>query len=43
MAIDFSDRREKLKRQQAGSLRFVRGRRDRIALLFAIWRGTRWP
>ncbi len=35
MAIDFSDRREKLKRQQAGSLRFVRVV-VRIALLFAI-------
>lgn len=35
MAIDFSDRREKLRRQQAGSLRFVRVV-VRIALLFAI-------
>jgi len=35
VAIDFSDRREKLRRQQAGSLRFVRVV-VRIALLFAI-------
>ena len=35
MAIDFSDRRSQLKRQQAGSLRFVRVV-VRIALLFAI-------
>ena len=35
MAIDFSDRRNKLRRQQAGSLRFVRVV-VRIALLFAI-------
>ncbi len=35
MAIDFSDRRDRLSRQQAGSLRFVRVV-VRIALLFAI-------
>ncbi len=35
MAIDFSDRRDQLRRQQAGSLRFVRVV-VRIALLFAI-------
>lgn len=35
MAIDFSDRRDQLKRQQAGSLRFVRVV-VRVALLFAI-------
>ncbi len=35
MAIDFSDRRDQLKRQQAGSLRFVRIV-VRLALLFAI-------
>jgi len=35
MAIDFSDRREQLARQQAGSLRFVRVV-VRVALLFAI-------
>lgn len=35
MAIDFSDRRDQLKRQQAGSLRFVRVV-VRLALLFAI-------
>ena len=35
MAIDFSDRRQKLRRQQAGSMRFVRVV-VRVALLFAI-------
>ncbi|MYF05937.1 MAG: hypothetical protein F4230_13595 [Holophagales bacterium] len=35
MAIDFSDRRDQLRRQQAGSLRFVRVV-VRLALLFAI-------
>ena len=35
MAIDFSDRKSQLRRQQAGSLRFVRVM-VRIALLFAI-------
>ncbi len=35
MALDFSDRREQLQRQQAGSLRFVRVV-VRVALLFAI-------
>jgi len=35
VAIDFSDRRDQLKRQQAGSLRFVRVV-VRLALLFAI-------
>ena len=35
MAIDFSDRRDQLRRQQAGSLRFVRVV-VRVALLFAI-------
>ncbi len=35
MAIDFSDRRQQLKRQQAGSMRFVRVV-VRVALLFAI-------
>lgn len=35
MAIDFSDRRNQLKRQQAGSMRFVRVV-VRVALLFAI-------
>ncbi len=35
MAIDFSGRRDKLRRQQAGSLRFVRVV-VRFALLFAI-------
>lgn len=35
MAIDFSDRKDQLRRQQAGSLRFVRVV-VRIALLFAI-------
>lgn len=35
MAIDFGDRREQLRRQQAGSLRFVRVV-VRLALLFAI-------
>ncbi len=35
MAIDFSDRRNRLRRQQAGSLRFVRVV-VRVALLFAI-------
>ncbi len=35
MAIDFGDRRDQLKRQQAGSLRFVRVV-VRLALLFAI-------
>lgn len=35
MAIDFSERRGQLRRQQAGSMRFVRVM-VRIALLFAI-------
>jgi hypothetical protein len=35
MAIDFSDRRDQLRRQQAGSMRFVRVV-VRVALLFAI-------
>ena len=35
MAIDFGDRRDQLKRQQAGSMRFVRVV-VRVALLFAI-------
>ncbi len=35
MAIDLSDRREQLERQQAGSMRFVRVV-VRVALLFAI-------
>ena len=35
MAIDFSDRKDQLRRQQAGSLRFVRVV-VRVALLFAI-------